>query len=60
MLLTTGASEDTKKMNIYDFAGNVYEWTLEKRIDDNSPCAIRGGSYVYGGSGGAASNRGLR
>lgn len=29
-LLTTGASEQTNKMNIYDFAGNVWEWTLEK------------------------------
>ena len=29
-LLTTGASEYTNKMNIYDFAGNEYEWTLEK------------------------------
>ncbi len=31
MLLTTGASEYTNKMNIYDFAGNEYEWTLEHR-----------------------------
>ena len=50
MLLTTGASEDTNKMNIYDFAGNEYEWTLEQYTSDNgSPCALRGGSYNFRG-----------
>ena len=29
ILLTTGASETFSKMNIYDVAGNVFEWTLE-------------------------------
>ena len=29
VLLTTGASETFAKMNIYDVAGNVFEWTLE-------------------------------
>ena len=29
VLLTTGASSSFAKMNIYDVAGNVYEWTLE-------------------------------
>ena len=29
ILLTTGASETFAKMNIYDVAGNVFEWTLE-------------------------------
>lgn len=38
--LTTGASEQTKKMNIYDFAGNGFEWTLEEY--DGLP-VIRGG-----------------
>ena len=28
-LLTTGASEQTKAYNIYDVAGNVWEWTEE-------------------------------
>ena len=44
-LLTTGASEDTNKMNIYDFAGNEEEWTLEKTTSTNSPCSHRGGGY---------------
>ena len=59
MLLTTGASEDTKKMNIYDFAGNVYEWTLETYTSNtNNPSAIRGGNYYYNGSNYPASFRG--
>ena len=48
-LLTTGASEDTNKMNIYDFAGNEYEWTLEKTTDTSHPCSSRGGDYSYYG-----------
>ena len=58
VLLTAGASEETNKMNIYDFAGNEWEWTLEHATSDSSyPCARRGGSYYYPGSGGPASNR---
>ena len=34
ILLTTGASETFAKMNIYDVAGNVYEWTLEGNQND--------------------------
>ena len=46
-LLTTGATEYTNKMNIYDFAGNEYEWTLEKSpVPDRFPCTRRGGSYA--------------
>ena len=41
-LLTTGASEQTNKMNIYDFAGNEWEWTLEKTSIVSNPCANRG------------------
>ena len=40
MLLTTGASEYTNKMNIYDFAGNEYEWTLEKSTSTNIIVAL--------------------
>ena len=48
-LLTTGASEDTNKMNIYDFAGNEEEWTLEKTNATDRSCCNRGGDYFgYG------------
>ena len=50
ILLTTGASEDTNKMNIYDFAGNELEWTLEKTSYSSDPCASRGGYYSNPGS----------
>ena len=43
VLLTTGATERNSKMNIYDLAGNVWEWTLEKSTITGSPCAGRGG-----------------
>ena len=56
-ILTTGALE-TKKMNIYDFAGNEWEWTLEHATSSTFyPCAVRGGSYNIYGSDGPASNR---
>ena len=57
VLLTTGASDETNKMNIYDFAGNEYEWTLEKASGSDYPCADRGGGYYYAGSGYPASIR---
>ena len=50
ILLTTGASDACKKMNIYDLAGNVSEWTLEYTTDTLGPCALRGGSYGVNGS----------
>ena len=50
MLLTTGASEDINKMNIYDFAGNEYEWTLQYTSNSSGPCASRGGLYSNKGS----------
>ena len=50
VLLTAGASDDTKKMNIYDFAGNEWEWTLEKTSDSSYPCASRGGFCDGAGS----------
>ena len=57
VLLTTGASEETNKMNIYDFAGNEWECTLEKTYVSSAPCASRGGSYVGTGSSNSASSR---
>ena len=58
VLLTAGASEETNKMNIYDFAGNEWEWTLEHATSDSSsPCARRGGDYFFTGSDFPASYR---
>ena len=56
-LLSTGITDYTKKMNIYDFAGNEGEWTLENTSYSNSPCAIRGGYYDTSGSSRPASYR---
>lgn len=49
MLLTTGASEDTNKMNIYDFAGNVRECTLAYTTNTALPAVVRGGNYTSNG-----------
>ena len=52
ILLTTGAIEETttstdaSPMDIYNLAGNVCEWTLERAISVTSnPCAYRSGNY---------------
>ncbi len=47
-LLTTGSSEKACKMNIYDFAGNVWELTLRRAGYDRSVDV--GGSYNHLGS----------
>ena len=57
ILLTTGGTEQSNVMNIYDIAGNVIEWTLEKTSDTNYPCARRGGYYGSTGSGIPAADR---
>ena len=57
VLLSTGAVGDNSKMNIYDLAGNVLEWTLEKGTRTRSPCAYRGGYYDGSGSSFPASFR---
>ncbi len=54
-LINTGAFEQTKANNIYDLAGNVYEWTTEAY--DTSSRVSRGGDYYNLGSGGPASCR---
>ncbi len=59
ILLTTGATEVTKLQNIYDIAGNVWEWTLENTSNGNYPCANRGGVYNDDGSTSPASNRNI-
>lgn len=43
-LLKTGSSEETKAKNIYDIAGNTYEWTKERA--GGNVRIVRGGSYV--------------
>ena len=58
ILLTTGASDACKKMNIYDLAGNVWEWTLEYTAPTVRPCVSRGGGCSTTGSYGPASGRG--
>ena len=50
ILVTTGTSEKNKVMNIYDVAGNVYEWTLELTSLTYLPCAVRGGFFYDTGS----------
>lgn len=54
VLLSTGASEEFSKQGIYDFAGNVYEWTLDYTSLSSIPCVRRGGDYTNNGSSGPA------
>ena len=58
-IIPTGSSEHTKANNIYDLAGNVYEWTIEgngwnyrcyrggnvARYSNDIPAAERGSFY---------------
>lgn len=50
VLLTTGSSEKFAHMNIYDIAGNVWEYTLENTGETNRPCSLMGSYYKYNGS----------
>ena len=56
-LILTGSNETYKKMNIYDLAGNVWEWTLEYTATSGNPCANRGGGINDRGSDAPASYR---
>ncbi len=59
ILLSTGASDTTKKLNIYDLAGNEWEWTLEHATANTiHPCSYRGGYFYNSSSSYPASYRG--
>ena len=45
-----GARDGFRQKNIYDMAGNVVEWTMEKTTISSTYRVRRGGSYDYGGS----------
>ncbi len=53
--IPSGSSEYTKANNIYDLAGNVWEWTLEAYSTGSRVC--RGGYYFNYGYDGPASSR---
>ena len=47
-LVETGSREEWCANNIYDFAGNVDEWTQEQ--NESSRRVIRGGNCNFGGN----------
>ena len=57
VLLTTGATNRNSVLNIYDLAGNDWEWTLEYTASTYYPCAYCGGYYNNNGSNTPASGR---
>ena len=50
VLLTTGAADRNCTCNIYDLAGNIWEWTLERASHSVFFCAKRGGGFVNDGT----------
>ena len=48
-VLSTGASEQAKAYNLYDVAGNLWEWTEESSTyqTSNQYRVVRGGSFIY-------------
>ena len=59
ILLTTGAIEKNSVLNIYDLAGNEFEWTLEKSTSTNNPSVSRGGDFNFLGYSNPAASRDL-
>ena len=43
---TDGTNKDIR-CNIYDMAGNTFEWSTETVSNASNPCVFRGGSYYY-------------
>lgn len=54
-IIPAGSSEYTKVNNIYDLAGNVYDWTLEAGSTEYR--VLRGGKYSFNGYNYPAANR---
>lgn len=55
MNYTTGRNEAWKAKNIYDLAGNVYEWTMESISSESIEYRVcRGGLFSQSGSSGAS------
>ena len=54
-LTSCGSSDDYRVKNIYDLAGNVFEWTMEAL--STASRVARGGIFIYSGSFGPASFR---
>ena len=50
ILITTGSHNDFSKQNIYDLAGNLFEWTLEHYPNSRYPCCVRSGRYDLNGN----------
>ncbi|MCI8346156.1 MAG: formylglycine-generating enzyme family protein [Clostridia bacterium] len=53
VILTTGSTEQVKKMNLYDVAGNLWEWTTEVAYlnDINYARNINYNTYMLRGGG---------
>ena len=56
-LLSTGALEQNKILNIYDLAGNTWEYTLERSQNTSIPVTARGGCYNGSGKSITANSR---
>lgn len=54
-VIPTGGSEETRINNIYDMAGNVFDWTIETRNLDSR--AYRGRNFGYEGINSPACDR---
>ncbi len=60
VLVSTGATNRNSTLNIYDLAGNIYEWTLEYTSNTDNPCSSCGGNCYNSGSFAAVSYRSNR